>query len=93
MPFCLEDYLGGGSEGDSLGGAGCLTAVGLFLMRYLLWRVFFFLFCVYLVRGHAPETMGDNLPEVDLGTGRTAVSIRAGGERTCAILDDGSLKV
>ncbi|CAN0508033.1 unnamed protein product [Laminaria digitata] len=37
--------------------------------------------------------MGDNLPEVDLGLGRNAVSIRSGGERTCAILDDGSLKV
>lgn len=46
-----------------------------------------------LVRGHAPETMGGSLPEVDLGTGRTAVSIAAGGERACAILDDGSLKV
>lgn len=37
--------------------------------------------------------MGDVLPEVDLGTGRTAVTIGAGGERTCAILDNGSLKV
>jgi alpha-tubulin suppressor-like RCC1 family protein len=29
---------------------------------------------------------------VDLGTGRTAVSVSAGGYHTCAILDDGSLK-
>ena len=46
-----------------------------------------------LPRGHAPGTMGNSLPEVDLGTGRTAVSLKAGGERTCAILDNGSLKV
>lgn len=36
--------------------------------------------------------MGDALPFVDLGTNRTALSVAAGGERTCAILDDGSLK-
>ena len=29
---------------------------------------------------------------VDLGTGRTAVSVSMGGSHTCAILDDGSLK-
>lgn len=52
------------------------------------------MFCVFVLsRGHAPETMGDSLPEVDLGTGRTAVSIGAGGERACAILNDGGLKV
>lgn len=36
--------------------------------------------------------MGDDLPFVDLGTNRTVLSVKAGGERTCAILDDGSLK-
>ena len=29
---------------------------------------------------------------VDLGTGRTAVSVSAGQYHTCAVLDDGSLK-
>ena len=45
-------------------------------------------------RGHLPGEMGDGLPAVDLGTGRTAVSVAMaptiGG--TCAMLDDGSLK-
>jgi hypothetical protein len=36
--------------------------------------------------------MGDALPIVDLGTGRTAVSIAAGRYATCAILDDKSMK-
>ncbi len=36
--------------------------------------------------------MGDALPFVDLGSNRTVLSVAAGGERTCAILDDGSLK-
>ncbi len=36
--------------------------------------------------------MGDALPAVDLGTGRTAVAITAGEQHTCAILDDGSVK-
>src|SRR3546814_20282370 len=38
------------------------------------------------------RSMGDNLPTVDLGTGRTAVAIAAGFTHTCALLDDGSLK-
>jgi alpha-tubulin suppressor-like RCC1 family protein len=36
--------------------------------------------------------MGDDLPVVDLGTGRTAKMISAGGEHTCALLDDDSVK-
>ena len=36
--------------------------------------------------------MGDRLPAVDLGTGRTATAIAAGGVHTCALLDDKSLK-
>lgn len=36
--------------------------------------------------------MGSVLPKVELGADRTAVSIGAGGERTCAILDSGELK-
>jgi alpha-tubulin suppressor-like RCC1 family protein len=43
-------------------------------------------------RGGTPEQMGDALPVVDLGTGRTATTIAAGGNATCAICDDGSLK-
>lgn len=43
-------------------------------------------------RGDGPDEMGDNLPTVDLGTGRTAVAIAADLEMSCAILDDGSLK-
>lgn len=37
--------------------------------------------------------MGDDLPYVDLGTGRTAVAITTGEAHTCALLDDGSVKV
>ena len=36
--------------------------------------------------------MGDELPEIDLGSGRTAVDIAAGGSQSCAILDDGTAK-
>ena len=36
--------------------------------------------------------MGDSLPTVALGTGRTAVAITAGNYHTCALLDDGSVK-
>jgi len=43
-------------------------------------------------RGDAPGEMGDNLPAVDLGTGRTATAISTGGSHTCALLDDKSVK-
>ncbi len=54
-------------------------------------------------RGDEPGEMGDNLPAVDLGTGRTAKTIAmsgivndmrvpAGGEHACAILDNGQVK-
>ena len=36
--------------------------------------------------------MGDNLPAVNLGTGRMAKAISAGGSHTCAVLDDGFVK-
>ena len=36
--------------------------------------------------------MGDNLKAVDLGDGRTAKAISAGGQHTCAILDDDTVK-
>jgi len=43
-------------------------------------------------RGDASDEMGDNLPTVDLGTGRTAIAISAGGYHTCALLDNKSVK-
>lgn len=42
--------------------------------------------------GDDPDEMGDNLPFVDLGTGRTAVSLTAGDAHTCALLDNGAVK-
>ncbi|XRB12276.1 EGF-like domain-containing protein [Pseudoscourfieldia marina] len=43
-------------------------------------------------RGDGPNEMGDNLPYVDLGTGRTAKQISLGGSATCAILDNDKVK-
>jgi alpha-tubulin suppressor-like RCC1 family protein len=43
-------------------------------------------------RGDFPGEMGDDLPAVDLGAGRTAVAIACGAAHACAILDDGALK-
>ncbi|MBN1608163.1 MAG: hypothetical protein JW940_16135 [Polyangiaceae bacterium] len=43
-------------------------------------------------RGFDPDEMGDALPAVDLGTGRTALAVSAGGSHTCALLDDHSVK-
>jgi len=43
-------------------------------------------------RGDGPGEMGDNLPVVDLGTGRTVTAISSGTWHTCAILDDTTLK-
>jgi cysteine-rich repeat protein len=42
--------------------------------------------------GYASGQMGDNLLAVDLGSGRTATAIAAGGNHACALLDDGSVK-
>ena len=36
--------------------------------------------------------MGDNLPSINLGTGRTAIAISAGTNHTCAKLDNGAVK-
>lgn len=47
----------------------------------------------YLPRGSSAGSMGDALPEIDLGTGRTAVAITTGqGGFVCAILDNGAVK-
>jgi alpha-tubulin suppressor-like RCC1 family protein len=43
-------------------------------------------------RGNEPDEMGAALLPVNLGTGRTAVTVAAGGDHTCARLDDGGVK-
>lgn len=43
-------------------------------------------------RGDGPSEMGDNLPGVALGTGRTVTALEPGYLHTCAILDNGSIK-
>ncbi len=42
--------------------------------------------------GNTLGTTGDGLVAINLGTGRTAVEISAGGTHTCAILDNGTVK-
>ncbi len=43
-------------------------------------------------RGGQDGGMGANLPTVDLGTSRTVLEITAGGDHTCALLDDFTVK-
>jgi cysteine-rich repeat protein len=43
-------------------------------------------------RGERPGDMGDALPSVDLGAGRTATMLVAGSFHTCALLDSGQIK-
>lgn len=43
-------------------------------------------------KGDNANEMGDNLLPVNLGTGRTAVEVVAGGSHTCALLDNASVK-
>ena len=43
-------------------------------------------------RGDSAGEMGDDLPAVDLGTGKTAKQLTAGGTHTCVILDDDTVK-
>jgi len=42
--------------------------------------------------GDGAGEMGDNLPAVDLGAGRTAKVLGVGGEHVCALLDNGKVK-
>ena len=43
-------------------------------------------------RGDDPDEMGDHLPPIDLGSGRTALAVSTGSQHCCALLDDGSVK-
>jgi alpha-tubulin suppressor-like RCC1 family protein len=43
-------------------------------------------------RGNGPGQMGAKLPPIDLGPGKTATAIAAGGVHTCALLSGGSVK-
>eukprot|EP00976_Prorocentrum_cordatum_P092823 1189113-Prorocentrum_minimum.AAC.1 len=43
-------------------------------------------------RGSSPNDMGDNLPLVSLGTGRTATHIDLGDAHTCVVLDNALVK-
>jgi len=45
-----------------------------------------------LNRGDGPGEMGLLLPSVDLGAGRTALTLSGGFAHTCAKLDDGTVK-
>ena len=42
--------------------------------------------------GDDGREMGDFLPSVDLGTGRTATAIAVGNTHSCALLDNASVK-
>ena len=48
--------------------------------------------CGHSFVGDEPGEMGDNLPPIDLGTGRTAVEISSGDSLYCARLDNGTVK-
>ena len=43
-------------------------------------------------RGIYPEQMGDAIPTIDLGTGRTVRSMASGSDYWCALLDDATIK-
>ena len=43
-------------------------------------------------RGDGSGEMGNALPAVDLGTGRTATQVACGSAHSCALLDDGTIK-
>src|SRR5205809_549964 len=45
-----------------------------------------------VARGGQPSDLGDALPAVDLGTGRSAIALSAGESHTCALLDDAAIK-
>jgi alpha-tubulin suppressor-like RCC1 family protein len=43
-------------------------------------------------RGNGPNQMGTNLPAINLGTGKAAVSMSVGNANACAVLNDVSVK-
>lgn len=43
-------------------------------------------------RGDDPGEMGDALPAVTLGAGKTSIAVATGGAHTCALASDGSIK-
>jgi alpha-tubulin suppressor-like RCC1 family protein len=43
-------------------------------------------------RGQSPQSMGDHLPPINLGTGQDVVAISAGDLHTCALLASGQAK-
>eukprot|EP00971_Amphidinium_carterae_P199756 3964870-Amphidinium_carterae.1 len=43
-------------------------------------------------RGGDPTDMGDALPAVELGSGRSCVDAAVGNNHACALLDDGNMK-
>jgi len=43
-------------------------------------------------RGDGPGEMGDNLPPIDLGTGRHAIAVAPGALYNCALLDNHGVK-
>jgi alpha-tubulin suppressor-like RCC1 family protein len=45
-----------------------------------------------VVDGFLVSEMGDNLPVIALGTGRTAKAVYAGGNKTCVLLDTSQVK-
>lgn len=45
-----------------------------------------------LTRGENPNTIGDHLPPIDLGTGRVAKLLALGSSCSCALLDNGAVK-
>jgi alpha-tubulin suppressor-like RCC1 family protein len=56
------------------------------------WGQFFGLGEFPSLRGTAKSQMGDALPAIDLGTGRTAKAIAAAGAGMCALLDNGQVR-
>jgi Alpha-tubulin suppressor and related RCC1 domain-containing proteins len=44
------------------------------------------------VQGDGSSQMGDNLPSIDLGSGRTARGVITGDYHTCSIMDNSSIK-
>ncbi len=43
-------------------------------------------------RGDGPDELGDALPAIDLGPGRTALAVSAAADHSCAVLDDRTVK-